>query len=744
MVASSDDTEAQRQHTQSVERNKAAFDKLTNAFGAAIAGVLQGAPKTFSDASSEVLNRLGPAAQTLSSVMEGAEQYVGVWQDLTTRGVHFGNEIDNMAIKAGQANMKLSDLAKIVSENSEIFAGLGGSAQSGVERFLRNQQQFFRSPEYTTTLSRLQQLGMTTDVINERFLQFDTIAAISNMRNRRNDTARNTAAAQFAEEMDRLSKLTGVQADELAKQQAKVARDGQVFAFTQGIADEESRIALRSTFTRMSLMGDDIGELTKSVITRGMPDPNDPDMRALYSLAPDLVGTLHEIRAAALAQNATEVRRLQDLAAQQAADLQRNRNLLDLGTLGNATGVTNMVQRTLGGIISSAEGMSNDILREAFREEYGREATSADELARYRAQRIEREKNQQTTVNDRSSPGERALNVYLEGLRSLQNVAASLQKSTLEKIFGGIGAAADALKTLANAATGSGTAAQNVDTITMELDQKINNAISTIGMSAEEARAANLRLQAETEAARLDQAAERVASTGDATLARTLREQATELRRQADGLGSGNITPNELTQAISSAARTIDTNRNVIVSAQGNVMINDPNFVQNLMDAIRRQTDGRSTGSLGAVGKLFENFGQETLTRLHGIEAVVTPDQMQAIVQNSAMGAIRAAQSAYKETSGPNFNSNNLTGMLNTMRKKISEGSQTNSSTIDLTMLETAIHSLPDRIAQPITSEVGRLLTEFEFSTKKLSEIATNTDKTNKNTRNINGDVMRT
>lgn len=44
---------------------------------------------------------------------------------------------------------------------------------------------------------------------------------------------------------------------------------------------------------------------------------------------------------------------------------------------------------------------------------------------------------------------------------------------------------------------------------------------------------------------------------------------------------------------------------------------------------------GRKTGSYGTTGKLFEDFGTETTVNLHGMESVVTPDQMNTIVSNS-------------------------------------------------------------------------------------------------------------
>ena len=95
-----DGTESQERHTKAVDRNRKALDRLKNAFGEAAATIMQGAPKSFSDASGDLLKQFGSAGQGIATVMAGAEGYVGVWRDLTTRGINFGNELDTMAISA--------------------------------------------------------------------------------------------------------------------------------------------------------------------------------------------------------------------------------------------------------------------------------------------------------------------------------------------------------------------------------------------------------------------------------------------------------------------------------------------------------------------------------------------------------------------------------------------------------------------------------------------------------------------
>jgi hypothetical protein len=56
--------------------------------------------------------------------------------------------------------------------------------------------------------------------------------------------------------------------------------------------------------------------------------------------------------------------------------------------------------------------------------------------------------------------------------------------------------------------------------------------------------------------------------------------------------------------------------------------------------AAAQQTPSRAMGSLGMTGKLFENWGAGTDVTLHGKEAVVTPEQMGGIVNNSLASGI--------------------------------------------------------------------------------------------------------
>ena len=732
-----DETESQQRHTKAVDRNRKALDRLKNAFGEAAATIMQGAPKSFSDASGDLLKQFGSAGQGIATVMAGAEGYVGVWRDLTTRGINFGNELDAMAISAGQANMKLEDLQKIAAENSEVFAQLGYSANSGINRFLGEQAKFLQatSGESLELRKSLQLLGLSTDAINERFLQYDSIANISNMRDRRYNAARNRAAAEFAEEMDRLSKLTGEEADRLAAERADISRQGNIFAFTQMVEDRV-RDEVTGTVQRLGKMGGTVGDLATDIITRGFPNPDDPAVMALHSFAPELVQTLHGIRAAAQAGNEQEAKRLQELAVTQAADLRNNREILNMAILGGANDYTRGLMDVLTDLNKSAEALSLNELQEAFMKQNNGVRGSTEELSRFRQELIKAETAAQTDVDGTSSGGQRALTAYLDGLTALQQTAASLQERTLEKIFDGMGTAADALSKLAEDVDPKAATTSAID----KFDGKLKEILPTLSMSAEEAERYRLSIEANRRAEQLTALAETRFSNGETEAATTLTAQATELRKAAGNLDNG-TSVSELNELINSATETIFSNKDLIVNAT-NVYFNEELF-ENFLKKFNSES-GRSTGTLGTTGRLFEDFGRETLTALHGIESVTTPEQMAAIVENSAMGALRAAQRSYSESNARNSTSS-LTGMLNTVRASVSDFSQPGQETnLQIAEIKSAISSLALEMRGPmeeaLNNTLGSSLTQLVDIGKENVDMG---NRIRKGFTTLSGDYLR-
>jgi len=579
---------------------------------------------------------------------------------------------------------------------------------------------------------------MTTDTINERFLQYDAIANVNNIRTNRNDRIRNMRAAEFAEEMDKLSRLTGEQADALAAERADISRQGNIFAFAQSV-DEQVRDEVAGTVQRLGKMGGTIGNLATDIITRGFPNPDDPAVMALHSFAPELVQTLHGIRAAAQAGNEAEAKRLQDVAVQQAAALRTNTDILNMAILGGVNEYTQGLMNIVGDLNKSAEALTTDELIEKFKEANPGQEATADALAKFRNGLIKTEKDMQLTPG--STGGEKALNAYIDGLRTLQFTAATLQTETLLRIFDNIG---DLSELVVNQFEGV-----NVQEIVKKAINTSEGALMgilpTIGMNDEEKEVYMAQRKALIKANELELAAESALAQGNKDESDKLTNQAQEILKAVD---LPSTTAEALKELMSSADQSITEaiDANIVNMNAENVII-DGDMRDEIIEIIKQQIrdNGKSTGTLGTAGRLFENFGKETFAALHGIEAVVTPSQMQDIVRNSAMGALQAAQASYADQGVANNGTAMLNGMLNTIKTTIGDGgANNNQANASLEALKTAIMNLPGNMRGPmeeaLNNTLSQPLTQLVDTSKQNVDMS---DRIRKGFTTLSGDYMR-
>lgn len=736
-----ENTESVNKNTEAFVKNKNAVDKLTTAFGKTVTGILQGAPKSFSDAAGPVLKAFGGAGDTIASVMAGAEAYVGVWRALTTRGINFGNELDTMSITAGRANLRLEDLATLAGENAQVFAQLGNTANQGINTFLSRQGVFLQatSGDFLKLRERLELLGMTTDTINERFLQYDAIANVNNIRSNKNDRIRNMRAAEFAEEMDKLSRLTGEQADALAAERADISRQGNIFAFAQSV-DEQVRDEVAGTVQRLGKMGGTIGNLATDIITRGFPNPDDPAVMALHSFAPELVQTLHGIRAAAQAGNEAEAKRLQDVAVQQAAALRTNTDVLNMAILGGVNEYTQGLMNIVGDLNKSAEALTTDELVEKFKQQNPGQEATADALAKFRNELIKAEKDMQLTPG--TTGGEKALNAYIDGLRTLQFTAATLQTETLKRIFTNIGDISELVAKQAEGVDVSEMVKMAINTS----EGALMNLAPTIGMSDEEKELFIAQRNAIIKANELELAAESALANNNKAESDKLTNQAQEILKAVD---LPDTTASAIKELISSANQSIASAIEAdLVTINAQEVTIDPDMNDEIIQKIIEQLKNSnkfSTGTMGATGQLFKNFGKETFAALHGLEAVVTPSQMQDIVRNSAMGALQAAQASYADQGVANNGTAMLNGMLNTIKTTIVDGgANNNQANASLEALKTAIMNLPGNMRGPmeeaLNNTLSQPLTQLVDTSKQNVDMS---DRIRKGFTTLSGDYMR-
>lgn len=158
---------------------------------------------------------------------------VETFRQLSQTGANFGQSIVQLRTAAADAALPLDDFASLVASNSQNLAALFGSTTQGAQRIAE-----LGRITREVGIERLAPLGFTVDEINETLLLNLDSQRRTNILNTLTDQQRTASAISFAEQLDRLAKLTGQQRDELRAQIEQQQSNERFQAALQGVTDE--------------------------------------------------------------------------------------------------------------------------------------------------------------------------------------------------------------------------------------------------------------------------------------------------------------------------------------------------------------------------------------------------------------------------------------------------------------------------------------------------------------------------
>ncbi len=138
---------------------------------------------------------------------------IETFRQLSQSGANFGQSIVELRTAAADAALPLDDFASLVANNSSNLAALFGTTTQGAKEIASLGRQVRE-----VGIDRLAPLGLTVDEINETLLLNLDSQRRTGVLDQLTNAQRRDSAINFAEELDRLAKLTGAQRDELRAQ----------------------------------------------------------------------------------------------------------------------------------------------------------------------------------------------------------------------------------------------------------------------------------------------------------------------------------------------------------------------------------------------------------------------------------------------------------------------------------------------------------------------------------------------
>ena len=191
---------------------------------------------------------------------------IETFRQLSQSGANFGKSIVDLRLAAAEAALPLDDFATLVANNSQNLAALFGSTTQGAKRIAE-----LGRITREVGIKRLAPLGLTVEEINETLLLNLDAQRRTGVLGQLTDTQRINSAIAFAEELDRLAKLTGQQRDELRAGIESQKANERFQAALQG-QTEETRRRLQGFATTVQGISPELAEGFQDLIANaGVP-----------------------------------------------------------------------------------------------------------------------------------------------------------------------------------------------------------------------------------------------------------------------------------------------------------------------------------------------------------------------------------------------------------------------------------------------------------------------------------------
>lgn len=566
--------------------------------------------------------KVGTEAVALGDAfVKGATASLDAFQRLSSSGSSFSGDLIGMTKSAYNSRLSLDQFSDLIKENGARISGLGGNVTRGAEAFAKLSKEFFDSG----AANELRNIGYTSKDLNE-ILAIQAATQKAGYKDTEEGRRKSyMAAKELAEQMDAVAKLTGKSREQQMEEMKKSQVNGQVEAKIRLLAngDLQKEATLRSEYQKLELearkRGDE--ELFKQQFASG----------TYLTKAAGTQAAVMGQQSRAVEDAAAKLAR-GDISGAQAASARadaeavkngRDRTILTMATMGEAGGAVSAVTQKF---VESTDTMYQNVVRVAdangillrTQEDYAKalKLTIADIKMTQEGKRreIDPKTGKPTGEYQDVSQSGRAAVAIQAAGQDIKSAAATAAATAVTQ------KTLDKLAELADLYYKQGMATKlEKNAVAGIVNKDVTTTVGPDGQTREPVSAAQLR------------------------------------REQGGAVGAA-------TAAVSSVAE-------FTVSA----ITGTANF---FLDG--KAVPGKSTGSLGTVGKIMEDFGAGTLAVLHGREGVITEDQManlaKGIQGQSASAVINTLKNSLPK---PGSESKDASSFAENMAASVRKGMQT-------------------------------------------------------------------
>tara|TARA_A100001011_G_scaffold82995_1_gene86603 strand:- start:792 stop:2900 length:2109 start_codon:yes stop_codon:yes gene_type:complete len=187
------------------------------------------------------------------------------FRSLASVGADFNQSLVNLRMASRDAFLPLMEFTDLVASNATTLAGLFGSVNQGTAQL----SQLTRSVR-SNLIPEFAGLGLTTENLNEFLGTFFELQRIQNRTSFMDQEATTQAIRTYGIEIDKITRLTGVQREQI-NEAIRAQRDDAVFnAYLRGLGEEEET-QQRALIAGLNGLNPAVADAVKNILATGFP-----------------------------------------------------------------------------------------------------------------------------------------------------------------------------------------------------------------------------------------------------------------------------------------------------------------------------------------------------------------------------------------------------------------------------------------------------------------------------------------
>lgn len=193
---------------------------------------------------------LGEISTIFANIVRYSESLLQSWRQITDNGVGLAGNLVRIRIAAGQMGVGVEKLTEVVKNNADIFATLNQNANAGFEKFINIQTALF-GPN-SRFRSSILSMGYTAEQAADLTATYIRMQGTMNRRALDNNDQVAASVAKMATEIDLYSRITGQSREKAAAELRDKAFDQSLQAFMSGLEGD----ALQRAQMQQKIAGD--------------------------------------------------------------------------------------------------------------------------------------------------------------------------------------------------------------------------------------------------------------------------------------------------------------------------------------------------------------------------------------------------------------------------------------------------------------------------------------------------------